>query len=182
MTGATPTVVLVWRLLMNSTAGDDVTLISMSVMGLRGFHDISCNTNCGACLKTADELHSRLWCYIDINECYRLQFVCQWVEWLQCSDVSMLLYCCWGAKLRCLMTLSIPAPGRGFHGKSCNTNCGACLDCWWTPQQVMMLHWYQWVLWASVCLVFRCSPSETLLTQIWTLLSVNLKPLSNVER
>ena len=72
----TPTVVLVWRLLMNSTAGYDVTLISMSVMGFRGFHDMSCNTNCGACLKTADELHSRLWCYIDINECYRLQFVC----------------------------------------------------------------------------------------------------------
>ena len=72
----TPTVVLVWRLLMNSTAGYDVTLISMSVIGFRGFHDMSCNTNCGACLKTADELHSRLWCYIDINECYRLQFVC----------------------------------------------------------------------------------------------------------
>ena len=126
MTCGTPTVVLVWRLLMNSTAGDDVTLISMSVMGFRGFHDMLCNRNCGACLKTADELHSRLWCYIDINECYRLQFVCQWVEGLQCSNVSMLLYCCWGAKLRCLMMLSIPAPGRGFDDM-CNTNCGACL-------------------------------------------------------
>ena len=124
--GATPTVVLVSRLLINSTAGDDVTLISVSVMGFRGFHDMSCNTNCFACLKTADELHSRLWCYIDISDCYRLQFVCQWVEWLQCSDVSMLLYCCWGAKLTCWMMLSFSAPGREFHDV-CNTNCGACL-------------------------------------------------------
>ena len=59
MACAAPTVVLVLRLLMNSTAGYDVTLISMSLMGFRGF-DGMCHTNCGACLKTGDELHSRL--------------------------------------------------------------------------------------------------------------------------
>ena len=88
MACAAPTVVLVLRLLMNSTAGYDVTLISMSVMGFRGF-DGMCNTNCGACLKTGDELHSRLWCYIDINECYRLQFV--WCLWVVLKSKSRVL-------------------------------------------------------------------------------------------
>ena len=127
---ATPTVVVVSRLLMNSTAGDDVTLISMSVMGFRGFHDMSCKTNCGACLKTVDELHSRWWRYIDINECYGLQRI----PWHVVQD-----------QLWCLFE-----------------------DCWWTPQQVMTLHWYQWVLWASEdSMTCRATPTVVL---VWRLL------------
>ena len=114
LTCATPTVVLVWRQVMNSTAGYDVTLISVSVMGFRGF-DGMCSTNCGACFKTADELHSRLWCYIDMNESYGLQRI----RW----RVPHQLWCMFE-------------------------------DWWWTPQKVMMLHWYQWVLSPSVCLLF----------------------------
>ena len=67
------------------------------------------------------------------------------------------------------MMLSTPAPRRSFHYMLSHTTCGACFeDWWWTPQQVMILHLYDRVLNASVCLLFRFSMRDSVSSEMNT--------------